>query len=137
MVDLAKNVQASPGLCQMCQQRPAKMRKRTLCTACYLNVWMSEKPMCSVQGCPFHAYAKGICRAHYAQRAAGRAFTIALKRGNVQEMDERQMLEFQRERMEYQLRLERDAYQCAVTVEARLAHRREVARLERMMKGGA
>jgi hypothetical protein len=137
MVDFAKVF--GPRMCQICHQRPATMRKRTLCKTCYLKAWIDSNPMCLVAGCKKHSYAKGICRCHYAQKVSGRPFTLP-RHGNAQELDALEMLEFQRERIEYQLRLERDAYRCSVTVEARLSHRYEVERLEVLkyqMKGGS
>jgi hypothetical protein len=63
----------------------------------------------------------------------------AARRRLVSDVD---MMEFQRDRVQYDLRLERDAYRCSITVEARLFHKREVARLESVaqaivQKGGA
>jgi hypothetical protein len=137
MVDFAKVL--SPVMCQVCHQRPATLRNRTLCKPCYLRAWIDSNPMCLVIGCKKHSYAKGICRCHYAQKVSGRPYTLP-RHGNTQELDAMEMLEFQRERIEYQLRLERDAYRCAVTVAARLSHRYEVERLEVLrcqMKGGS
>lgn len=134
MVDSAKVL--SPRMCQRCHQRPATLRKWTLCRDCYLVVWIDSKPLCLVNRCQKHSYVKGLCRRHYLQKASGRPFTLP----NTRELDAIEMLEFQRERIDDQLRLERDAYRCAVTVAARLAHRYEVERLEVLrcqMKGGS
>jgi hypothetical protein len=54
------------------------------------------------------------------------------------ESAEVRMMDFRREQVEYELRLSRDAYRCAVTVEARISLRREAQRLELLLsKGGA
>jgi hypothetical protein len=119
--------------CSRCHTRPVHTRKSGLCRACYLEQWVASKPMCLAEGCQHHAYAKGLCRGHYWQKSCGRALT-SLRVGNVQQMDDGALVEFQREHVMYELRLERDAYRCAVGVAARLAHRREIIRLEALVK---
>ena len=119
--------------CSQCHTRTVHTKKSGLCRACYLEQWVASKPMCLVEGCQHHAYAKGLCRGHYWQKSCGRALT-SLRVGNVQQMDDAALVEFQREHVMYELRLERDAYRCAVGVAARLAHRREIIRLEALVK---
>lgn len=108
------------------------------CRYCYARAWASTKPPCKYEGCPNHAFARGYCKAHYHQLRSGRELHELRNKVRLESADV-SMLEFRREQVEYELRLERDAYRCSITVAARLFHRSEVVRLESLLipKGGA
>ncbi len=90
--------------------------------------------MCWYSGCPNKAFCKGLCKEHYQQQHAGR---VLKPLQNVERQSDREVLmfEFRREQIAYELQLSRDAYRCAITVAARLFHKREIARLERLTSG--
>jgi hypothetical protein len=127
------------GMCRHCGVR--RVYSRGLCRRCYLQHWLSGRPKCAFQGCGLPSRSKGYCQSHYKQ-LLDRKGLRPLRTSQRRLASDVDMLEFQRDRVQYDLRLERDAYRCSITVEARLFHKGEVARLEAvaqaiMQKGGA